>query len=159
LKRFEINSDISRAQTPPGSFYGDPEFHAAAADRVFAASWQLLDQAEESGSKPGWVHPFVLLPGCLDEPLLLVLDDQGGQRCLSNVCTHRGMLLASEPGNLNRLRCGYHGRIFDLTGRMTGMPEFEQAEVGTLDLHGHRAPKDVRGLAGSGHVPHGFPAS
>ena len=127
MKRFDINPDITRAQTPPGSFYGVPEFHAAAADRVFTTSWQLLAEAGELDAEPGAVHPFILLPGCLDEPLLLVREDGDERRCLSNVCTHRGMLLADKPGIRQRLRCGYHGRTFDLAGRMTGMPEFEEA--------------------------------
>jgi len=73
------------------------------------------------------VVPFTLLPGCLDEPLLLVGDNRGRARCLSNVCTHRGMLLCREPRPVGPLRCGYHGRCFDLAGRMTSMPEFEGA--------------------------------
>ena len=99
----------------------------AAANQVFATSWQLLARAGDLEVEPGAVRPFTLLAGCLDEPLVLVRGTEGGRRCLSNVCTHRGMLLAEEPAVRQRLRCGYHGRTFDLTGRMTGMPEFEQA--------------------------------
>jgi choline monooxygenase len=41
------------------------------------------------------------------------------------VCTHRGNLVCTEPGVAQALRCRYHGRRFDLDGRMLSMPEFE----------------------------------
>jgi len=44
--------------------------------------------------------------------------------CLSNVCTHRGKILVEEPCNANLIRCGYHGRRFDLSGKFLSMPEF-----------------------------------
>jgi choline monooxygenase len=68
-----------------------------------------------------------MLPGLLDEPLLLARDAQGTLRCLSNVCTHRGNILVHAPCRGDQIRCGYHSRRFDLAGRMTFMPEFEQA--------------------------------
>lgn len=124
---FEINPDITRAQTPPGRFYTDPEFFAMARDKIFLPSWQLVAGVKEQLTEARAAAPFTLLPGCLDEPLLLVKEEQERLRCLSNVCTHRGMLLVDRPGPVTRLRCGYHGRTFDLGGRMTNMPEFEQA--------------------------------
>lgn len=127
MERFEIDPDITRAHTPPGKFYADPEVYDRAKEKVFARSWQLLGGIGEQLTGPGTVVPFTLLPGCLDEPLLLVRDESGDQRCLSNVCTHRGMPLVRKTGSVTRLRCGYHGRSFDLNGRMTAMPEFELA--------------------------------
>jgi choline monooxygenase len=71
------------------------------------------------------VLPFELLPGCVDEPLLLSRDGRGELHGLSNVCTHRGNILCSEAGRMQSLRCRYHGRRFSLDGRFQGMPEFE----------------------------------
>ncbi len=68
-----------------------------------------------------------LLPGLLDEPLLLARDGGGALRCLSNVCTHRGNLLVQAPCRAAQIRCGYHSRRFDLAGRMIFMPEFQDA--------------------------------
>ena len=74
---------------------------------------------------PGQVHPFVLLEGCLDEPLLLVRDRDDALHCMSNVCTHRAMLVCEQGGVENHLRCRYHGRRFALDGKFVSMPEFE----------------------------------
>ena len=52
----------------------------------------------------------------------------GRLRCLSNVCTHRGNILVKAPCVAKEIRCGYHSRRFDLAGRMTFMPEFQEAK-------------------------------
>jgi choline monooxygenase len=64
-----------------------------------------------------------LLRGMLDEPLLLTRKD-GQLRCLSNVCTHRGKILVERSCKADLIRCGYHGRRFDLEGKFLSMPEF-----------------------------------
>ena len=121
-----IDDDIRRASTLPASFYTDRAAFDHLREQVFARSWQFAGSAAEV-AEPGAVRPFELLPGLLDEPLLLVRDELGELRCLSNVCTHRGNLLRSEPGVCRKLRCRYHGRRFGLDGRFEFMPEFEAA--------------------------------
>jgi len=76
-------------------------------------------------SVAGQVFPFTLLPGTLDEPLVLTRDADDRLHCLSNVCTHRGTLVVEGAGHLQQLRCRYHGRRFTLDGRFHSMPEFE----------------------------------
>jgi choline monooxygenase len=125
--RFEIDPDITRAETPPAELYSDPEVYRRALDRVFARSWQLLGD-RTAVKVPGQVHPVTLLEGSLDEPLLLTRDAADQLHCLSNVCTHRGNLVAESPGNEPFLRCRYHGRRFGLDGRFLSMPEFERAK-------------------------------
>ena len=49
----------------------------------------------------------------MDEPLVLIRAEDGGLRCLSNVCTHRGALVAEGEGHVKSLKCRYHGRRYD----------------------------------------------
>lgn len=119
-----IDPDIRRARTLPGRFYSDPSIHEALRG-VFARSW-LFAGEEDDVRTPGSVHPTVLLPGFLAEPLLFTRDRDDRVHCLSNVCTHRGMLVAESPGHAKTLRCRYHGRRFGLDGRCLGMPDFEE---------------------------------
>jgi choline monooxygenase len=79
-------------------------------------------------AQPASLAPRDLLPGLLDEPLLLARDAAGTLRCLSNVCTHRGNVLVHQPCRAEHIRCGYHSRRFDLAGRMTFMPAFDGAK-------------------------------
>jgi len=122
-----IDPDIRRAETLPARVYRDPEIFAHQRNRVFRRAWHLAGELD-APIPPGHAVPFTLLPGCLDEPLVLVTDEEGTPRCLSNVCTHRGNLVVHEAGPVQKLRCIYHGRRFALDGSFRSMPEFEGVE-------------------------------
>jgi choline monooxygenase len=122
---FEIDPDIRVARTLPARVYSDPEIFRLQRDRLFARTWHYAGH-DDLVKVAGQVHPFTLLPGALDEPLLLTRDQSDQVHCISNVCTHRGTLVVEGPGHEQQLRCRYHGRRFTLDGRFQSMPEFEQ---------------------------------
>jgi choline monooxygenase len=118
-----IDPDIRKAETLPSRFYTD----SATFEQVrsgFSGNWHFaahLSQLEEFN-----IIPLQHLEGLLREPLLLTKGEH--TRCISNVCTHRGMLVANEPCKTSVLQCPYHGRTFGLDGSFRNMPEFEQVE-------------------------------
>ena len=116
--RFDVDADVTVAATLDKSFYLDAAAWSRATERIFARSW-LWTGDLRALAMPGSLAPVDLLPGALDEPLLLARDGAGTLRCLSNVCTHRGNLLVREACRAEQIRCGYHSRRFDLAGRMT----------------------------------------
>lgn len=124
---FQVDPDISRARTIDTEFYTNLAYFGQAREKLFAPSWQWIGDSSLAGSS-GRCHPFTLLPGFLDEPLVLVRDGQDTLRCLSNVCTHRGNLLVKEPCQAAQLRCRYHGRLFELDGSFKSMPEFKEVQ-------------------------------
>lgn len=126
-RRFAIDADIRRASTLPSWVYSDPEVFARARERVFAPSWQLVADLDRI-KVPGRVWPLTLLEGVLNEPILITRDRADAVHCLSNVCTHRGNLVAESEGVESGLRCRYHGRRFGLDGRFLSMPEFDGVE-------------------------------
>ncbi len=126
--RFGIDPDITVARTLDAAFYRDETVFAQLRECVFARSWQWLGRLDDV-TAPGSFAPRELLPGLLDEPLLLARDGGGTLRCLSNVCTHRGNLLVTAAAQAPQIRCGYHGRRFDLDGRMRFTPAFEGARA------------------------------
>src|SRR5688572_29639638 len=121
---FSIDADIRVARTLPARVYSDPTLFRAQQSRIFARSWQYAAH-DDVVKVAGQVYPFTLLPGALDEPLLLTRDAQDKVHALSNVCTHRGTLVVEGPAHEQQLRCRYHGRRFTLDGRFHSMPEFE----------------------------------
>jgi choline monooxygenase len=127
MAAYRIDPQIDVATTLPGSYYADGAAWLAARERVFGRTWQWMGDLRDV-AQPRSLSPRTLLPGTLDEPLLLARDATGALRCLSNVCTHRGNLLVSAACRAEAIRCSYHSRRFDLAGRMTFMPEFEQAK-------------------------------
>jgi len=125
--RYAVDPDIAAASTLEARFYSDAEAYQALGERVFARTWQWLGDCGDVRA-PGTLSPRALRSGPLDEPLLLARDALGTLRCLSNVCTHRGNILVHEACAAKEIRCGYHSRRFDLGGRMTFMPEFQDAK-------------------------------
>ena len=119
-----INPDITKAETLPTDFYTSKEYFEQAKARIFTRSWQFAADAGEVKT-PGQTFPFTLLPGYLDEPLLLTRDANDQLHCISNVCTHRGNIVCENGGIEKNLRCRYHGRRFSLDGKFLSMPEFE----------------------------------
>ncbi len=123
MTNFFIDPDIRKAHTLPSKFYTDPAFFEISKEKIFARTWQFAAGTELSST----LTPVTLLPGVLDEPLLVSRGD-GHARCMSNVCTHRGKVLVENACDANLIRCGYHGRRFDLDGKFLSMPEFEGVE-------------------------------
>ncbi|NND34682.1 MAG: Rieske 2Fe-2S domain-containing protein [Saprospiraceae bacterium] len=124
-KKLHVDPDITRASTLPSSVYSDPEIYHRALERVFVPSWQVIEVDLLDGQFN--VFPFKLLAGSLDEPLVLVREDEDWN-CFSNVCTHRGNIVTTRAGHYANLVCGYHGKCFDLKGRFKSMPAFESAK-------------------------------
>jgi choline monooxygenase len=126
MPAFDIDPDIRQAQTPPAWFYTDLEVFETIKKRAFARSWQIVADAD-AVKIPGNVHPCAFLDGAIDDPILLTRDDDDRVHCLANVCTHRGNIVCEGSGTERQLRCRYHGRRFELSGRMISMPEFQGA--------------------------------
>ena len=73
-------------------------------------------------------------------PLLVVRDHEGDVRAFHNVCRHRGMRLADQPGSAPRgFTCPYHRWFYKLDGRLTAVPrqsalfpDMDKAELGLI---------------------------
>ena len=118
-----IDSDICKAQTLPSRFYTDESTFASIISG-FSSCWHFA--AHESQLAENNVLPLEHMESLVGESMLLTRDDV--IRCLSNVCTHRGMLISTEACSGSTLRCRYHGRTFGLDGCFRNMPEFEEVE-------------------------------
>jgi choline monooxygenase len=128
MKPLFVDEQIARAKTIDTDFYTNSTSFELAKEKIFVPSWQFIGNADLV-KFPGDVVPFSLLDGYLSEPLLLTKDKHDQIHCLSNVCTHRGNILAYKAcSKASNLRCKYHGRIFDLDGQMVSMPEFKEVE-------------------------------
>src|SRR5208282_466002 len=123
-----VDPDITVASTIDSGFYRDEATYRQVRERIFSRTWQWIGDLADVAAA-GSLAPREFLPGLCDEPLLLARDREGTLRCLSNVCTHRGNILVREPcTRVEQIRCGYHSRRFDLSGRMIFMPEFAEAK-------------------------------
>ncbi|HVW97623.1 MAG TPA: SRPBCC family protein [Mucilaginibacter sp.] len=136
MPRYIVDPDIAIAKTLHVDFYLDADIFEQCKEKIFASSWQFAHSIDLV-NEPGSVHPFILLENYLDEPLILT-NKAGEINILSNVCTHRGNLVADKPCKTNNLRCRYHGRMFWLDGKFISMSEFKGVEnfpTADDDLH------------------------
>src|SRR5688572_298502 len=102
---YAVDADITVAQTLPGTFYGNAATFARLRERIFARTWQWLGPLDDV-AEPESLGPRALLPGLVDEPLLLTRDAEGRLRCMSNVCTHRGnILVGTACREIGRASC------------------------------------------------------
>ena len=126
-ENFYIHPDISKAETLPATFYKNDSIFDSIKEMVFLKSWQWIGDINLV-EKPLSVHPFILLDGFLTEPIVLTKDLDDTIHCLTNVCTHRGNIVALNTGESKKLTCAYHGRRFNLKGEFEYMPEFENTK-------------------------------
>ena len=112
-----------RAYGMPAAFYTDPQVLEIEQRELFRNEWVCVGRVEELG-KPGDFITLVLG----GEPVLVTRDDVGTLRALSNVCRHRGAVLAEGKGNARFHACPYHGWTYDASGRVLGTPGIPKRE-------------------------------
>ncbi|MEL6717211.1 MAG: SRPBCC family protein [Bacteroidota bacterium] len=122
-----LTNNVAQSATLPADFYFDAAIWEQMKEAVFAKSWQYIGDEREIFNVAINTYPFFLLDKYIEEPLVLTkIEDE--IRCLSNVCTHRGFIVAHHPAKHRKLTCSYHGRRFDLEGKFEFMPEFKEVE-------------------------------
>ena len=127
MRNFYVDNDIANAKTLNKEFYTSPGLFEELKEKLFASSWQFIGDADLVKEK-STVYPLTLLENYIDEPLVLTKDKTGNVHLLSNVCTHRGNIIADQACPASNLRCKYHGRLFQLDGRFMTMPEFKEVK-------------------------------
>ena len=119
-----VTHHIANSATLPADFYFDTALWEQMKEAVFARSWLYIGDETEIFNVARNTYPFFLLEKYMEEPLVLTKEEDE-IKCLSNVCTHRGFIVAHNAGKNRKLTCSYHGRRFGLDGTFEHMPEFE----------------------------------
>lgn len=119
-----VDADIRKASTIDSEFYTSEQLFTESKEKIFARVWHLLGDVDDIRLS-NQLTPYTILPGFLDEPILVSRDQEDKLHCVSNVCTHRGNILVDHACQEKHIRCKYHGRRFDLNGKFKHMPEFE----------------------------------
>ena len=116
-----VSEPFESARAMPPSVYTNPEFLKSELDeRLFARDWVCVGRASAL-AKPGDYLVFELA----GEPILVLRDDKGQLRAMSNVCRHRMSTILEGSGNKRAIVCPYHGWSYNLDGSLRAAPAME----------------------------------
>lgn len=133
---------LADAQTIPAALYTEPSVHAFDLRAVIGPHWQFVAHSSELSE----VGDYVVRDIAGASALCVVADD-GELRAFYNVCRHRAGPVAAGSGRCAMLRCGYHGWVYRLDGRLQHAPELGAIRGFDKRDYGLR-PLDIR-LTGS----------
>ena len=120
-------------QPLPHSVYTSRELLEGEISTLFYREWICAGHVSEFQT-PGDYLTFDIV----DNPVLVVRDDAGEIRAFSNVCRHRGTMLASGRGNSKLFSCPYHAWTYDLKGRLRNAPYMDKEKVLGIALSEYR---------------------
>lgn len=102
----------------PGWLYTDPEYFAVECARVIRPSWQIVCHESDLAAPGAWRTIQYL-----GENIVVVRGEDGAIRAFHNVCRHRAMRIVEGPaGCAKKLVCPYHAWVYELDGRLSGVP-------------------------------------
>ena len=128
--------DRSDARTMPPAFYTLDDFHGLEKDHIFRKEWVCLRHIGEIPN-PGDFYTTELV----DEQLIVSRDKKGDIYVLSNVCRHRGNIVAHGRGNQRSFVCQYHAWTYNNDGALKTAPlmkavkNFDQSKCGLPQLN------------------------
>jgi choline monooxygenase len=105
--------------TLPAAAYTSAEVYEREMREIFLKSWIFACHVSDVDA-PGryWATDVA------GEPVVVLRDDDGTLRAMSNVCRHRASLLVRGSGSCSKvLRCPYHGWTYRQDGQLAGVPE------------------------------------
>ncbi len=121
-------------QTPPFSWYTDPEILRREEEQILRPAWQYVGHTGQLAT-PGY---FATKAG--RTPVVVTRDRDGVVRGFVNVCRHRGSALAEGEASRETLQCPYHAWTYGLDGSLRAAPrsdeepDFPQDELGLVPV-------------------------
>ena len=108
---------FEEARAMPPSVYTDPAFLERELSGIFARDWFCVGRASALAG-PG-AYATLELAG---QPILVLRDDTGTLRAMSNVCLHRMSTLMEGRGTTRSIVCPYHAWTYSIDGTLRGAP-------------------------------------
>ena len=108
---------FSNAIAMPPSVYTSDAFLEHELNDLFRSEWICVGRAEAL-AEPGDFITYDLV----DQPVVILRDEHGELRALSNVCLHRMSVLLEGCGNVQRIKCPYHAWTYSLNGELRAAP-------------------------------------
>ncbi len=114
---------FEKARAMPPSVYTSTDFLKREIEDIFAKDWFCVGRASAL-ENPG---DYVTLD-LADQPIVVLRDNAGTLKAMSNVCLHRMSTLLEGRGNTKAIVCPYHAWTYNLDGTLRGAPAMTQNE-------------------------------
>src|SRR5258706_14609857 len=112
-----VRRPVEQASNLPPWCYTSEAFFAREVERIFRKEWNFVGRAERI-PKPG-DYFAVEIAGV---PVLIVRGADDAVRAFSNICRHRGCIVARGEGNRGQFVCPYHAWTYALSGELVAAP-------------------------------------
>lgn len=106
---------ITNPELIPSERYYDPAFFALEIEKVWPHVWQMACRLEEIPDLGDYVEYTIL------DKSVIVVNTRNGVKAFHNACRHRGVRLATGPGNCKSAGfiCPFHGWRWNTEGENT----------------------------------------
>ena len=108
----------------PVSVYTSAELLGEEVEKLFYKQWVCVGHVSELQNSGDYLTFDIV-----DKPVLIVRDETGKIRAYSNVCRHRGTVIASGHGSCKLFSCPYHAWSYDLNGRLRAAPFMDMEKL------------------------------
>lgn len=112
----EVKAKIERGMLPQWAF-SSPEVYERELQTIYAKTWNFIGHESEIQQPGDYVTRWIV-----NDPVLLVRDNDGNIKAYLNSCAHRGaQLCTADCGNKKTFTCPYHGWTYDVDGALIGI--------------------------------------
>jgi phenylpropionate dioxygenase-like ring-hydroxylating dioxygenase large terminal subunit len=108
------------------------DWHEREVEKIWRKCWQLACRVEQIPNTGDHIVYDIV-----HDSLIVVRTASGEIRAYVNSCLHRGTMLRTEGGCIDRLRCPFHGWTWTLDGKLSVIPgqwDFPHVDKAALDL-------------------------
>jgi phenylpropionate dioxygenase-like ring-hydroxylating dioxygenase large terminal subunit len=123
-----VAAPLASASTLPPAAYTDQVVWEHEVSSIFRRDWICVARSSQV-AEPG---DYVAID-LVDQPVLVIRDDDGAIRAMSNVCLHRSMPLASGSGSTRWIVCPYHQWSYGRDGTLHTAPLMDGADGFDVD--------------------------
>ena len=117
-----VRKPVLEAETLPAACYSDPEFFEIEKKEIFHKVWNFIGHDDQVKAPGDYIA--IDLAGV---PVIVARGRDGKVRAFANTCRHRGCRVVSGSGNSRAFKCGYHGWVYGLDGKLQGAPQMEHS--------------------------------
>ena len=116
-----IHPDITKAETLPARYYNDVKEYSALLQK-FPSSWNFIGL--ESMLDDNNIMPVMI------GDIPMILTKSGSEyHCISNVCTHRGMILCDESKSSSSISCYIMGELSHYLAKLNTCPNLMMSRI------------------------------